>query len=129
MKKPKILQLIGEFTSGGAETVVINLINRLKKDNWDVIVSARKDGPLSVKIIDKKDIYIIDKNRTIDIKYIFKVASLIREHNIELIHTHLFGNDFCGFLAAKYTSKKIIQTIHGMDSINSRKRILANKNK
>ena len=56
MKKPKILQLIGEFTSGGAETIVINLINRLKKDNWNVIVSARKDGPLSEQIIDKKDI-------------------------------------------------------------------------
>jgi len=116
MKKPNILHLIGEFTSGGAETIVINLINRLKKDNWNVIVSARKDGPLSEQIIDKKDIYIIDKNRTIDIKYIF---------NIELIHTHLFGNDFYGFFAAKYAGIKIIQTIHGMDSINSRKRILA----
>lgn len=125
MKKPNILQLIGEFISGGAETIVIDLINRLKKDNWDVIVSARRDGPLSARLIDKNGIYIINKRRTFDVQYLLKLISLIRYCKIELIHTHLFGNDFYGFLAARFTGAKIIQTIHGMDSINSRKRVLA----
>ena len=125
MKKPKILQLIGEFTNGGAENLVVNLTNKLRQDHWEVIISARKDGPLSSLLSNKNCIYFINKQRTIDLKYLFKLVSLIREYDIDLIHSHLFGNDLFGFIAAKYAGIKIIQTVHGMDSFNSKKRVIA----
>ena len=125
MKKLNILQLIGEFTCGGAETVVINLTNRLKKEGWNVIVSARMDGPLSAQLTDKNCVHFIGKKKALDIRYLSKLVSLIRENDIDLIHSHLFGNDLNGFIAAKYAGVKIIQTIHGMDSIASRKRVVA----
>lgn len=125
MKNPRILQLIGEFTNGGAENIVVNLSNKLRRENWEVIISARKDGPLSSLLSNKKCVYFINKQRTVDLKYLYKLVSLIREHNIDLIHSHLFGNDLFGFIAAKYAGIKIIQTIHGMDSFNSKKRVFA----
>ena len=125
MKKPKILQLIGEFTNGGAENLVVNLTNKLRQDDWEVIISARKDGPLSSRLSNRNCIYFINKERAIDLNYLFKLVSLIREHDIDLVHSHLFGNDLFGFIAAKYAGIKIIQTVHGMDSFNSRKRVFA----
>lgn len=126
-KKPNILQLIGEFTSGGAETLVVNLTNALKRDNWNVIVSARKDGPLSKKLTDKGCVYFIKKQETMDLKYVFRLVSLIKKHKIDLIHSHLFGNNLFGFIASRLTRTRIIQTIHGMDSLKSKKRIIAYK--
>jgi glycosyltransferase involved in cell wall biosynthesis len=119
--------LIGEFTSGGAETLVVKVTNRLIENGWNVIVSARKDGPLSEQLIDRDLLYLLPKTGTIDFGYLRALIKLIRRHDIDIVHSHLFGNDLYGFLAAKYTGKRILQTIHGMDSISSKKKIIAYK--
>jgi glycosyltransferase involved in cell wall biosynthesis len=125
LRKPTVLQLIGELTCGGAETIVVKLTNALRKENWEIIVSARKDGPMSEYLDSKSDVVFLNKKVTIDFKYIRDLVLLIKSKKIDVIHSHLFGNDLYGFVAAKITHRPIIQTIHGMDSIRSKKRILA----
>ena len=118
----QILQLIGEFTSGGAEAVAINLANHIDKNTFSMIMHARYDGPLAANLAPEVTKKIIKKNRTLDVLYLKKLVTLIKKHNVAIIHSHLFGNNLYGFFAAKLTGKKIIQTIHGIDCIASMKR-------
>jgi glycosyltransferase involved in cell wall biosynthesis len=124
-RKINILQLIGSFTSGGAENMVVNLVNGLAEDTFNVILSARAAGPAARGLINGNKVVIIEKNSTVDISYLLKLIRLIKKYRIDIIHSHMFGANMYGFLAAKLSGAKIIQTVHGMDCLNSKKRMIA----
>ena len=120
---PTPLLLIGEFTSGGAETLVTALANRLSFEGWRVHLSARKDGPVSLLLRDPTALTIVPKRGTVDPGHIRGLVTLIRRQRIDLVHAHLFGANFYGFLAARAAGARIIQTIHGMSCFDSPRRL------
>lgn len=120
-----MLQLIGEFTIGGAENMVVSLSNALDESQFGVFLSVRKDGPVSLKLKNRDQSYVIEKNKVFDLIHLYKLINFIRKHNINIIHAHLFGTNLYGFIAAKLTGVKIIQTIHGEWDFASSKRRLA----
>ena len=122
---PNVLLLIGEFTSGGAEALVATLANRLSLDRWKVRLSARRDGPVSRRLGDPSGLTIVPKRWTVDPVHLLGLIRLIRGQGIDLVHAHLFGTNVYGFLAALAAGARIIQTVHGMSCLGSRKRIAA----
>jgi len=125
LQKINVLQLIGEFTIGGAENMVVSLSNALDESQFGVFLSVRKDGPVSLKLKNRDQSYVIEKNKVFDLIHLYKLINFIRKHNINIIHAHLFGTNLYGFIAAKLTGVKIIQTIHGEWDFASSKRRLA----
>lgn len=124
--RPRVLQLIGGFTSGGAEIVLVNLVNALTEDGeFEVVVSAREGGPLTQLISPTVPVTLIPKRRTVDLRYLVRLVSLLRKERIQLVHSHMFGNNLYGFLAASIAEIPIVQTLHGMDELRSSLRILA----
>jgi glycosyltransferase involved in cell wall biosynthesis len=118
----RILQLIGDLEPGGAENLVVNLSKSLKSFNIDVSICSREGGSLLQKL-DGVPTHILLKNKLFDWKYLLALSKLIRSNKIDIVHTHLFGNNFYGFLAAIITKRKVILTIHGEDCLKSKKRI------
>lgn len=96
-----ILLMIGEFTTGGAESVVINLTNHLDKRIFNVAVHARTDGPLSTDLNPEVKKIIIRKSKVTDMSYLKELIQVIKENKVDTINAHLFENNFYGFLAAK----------------------------
>jgi glycosyltransferase involved in cell wall biosynthesis len=123
-ERPKVLTLLGEFTSGGAETISIRLGNKLVSEGWDLLWCARKGGPLQRLVNDPQRIRIVGKQGTVDLRYLWNLIRLIKREEIDVVHTHLFGNDLFGAIAARLTNRPAIHTIHGMDSFQSSKRVL-----
>jgi len=125
-EKVNILFLIGELgRGGGAEIMVINLANSLNKEKYNVHFCARADGSQGENLVSNARISVISKSGTLDIRYLRRVISQIHEWDIDLIHSHLFGNDLYGFLAGMATGKKVVQTIHGREFARSMRRVMA----
>ncbi len=66
MAKLNILQMIGEFTSGGAETMVVTLAGALESNLIKVTVTARQDGPVSGSLPESSVPVIIPKKKVFD---------------------------------------------------------------
>lgn len=123
MVNPRVLQLIGNLNPAGAENVVVNLANGLKTAGFDVLVLSREGGSL-VQKLNGVITRIIPKEKTIDLRYVVTLSKFISKNKIDIIHTHMFGNNFYGFCAALLTRRKVIFTIHGEDCFRSRKRLV-----
>lgn len=125
LKKIHVLQVIGEFTSGGAESVVVNLAKSLDPARVQLSFTARRNGPISQGLPSGSNLVIIPKKNGFDIQHLASLVRFIRRANVDIVHTHLFGPNLFGFFAAKLSERKIIQTIHGRDCLATRKRVWA----
>ena len=117
----KILQIITLSELGGAQTVVVNLANKLIDEGHEVIVAAGEgDGKMwdllhpSVKkercenlkrAISPKDEFLT----------IIKFKQLYKKYRPDIIHLHSSKAGMLGRIA--FPTKKIIYTVHGFDSI------------
>jgi len=119
----RILQLIGDLNPGGAERLVVSLARALKDNKYHVVICSREMGSLMQNIKDISTV-VLPKRKLIDPKYILSLCRSVREQRINLIHSHLFGNDLYGFWVSVLTGKKAILTIHGEDSFRSKRRRL-----
>jgi L-malate glycosyltransferase len=119
-----VLHLIGEFEAGGAEIVVLNLSNALHTRGYRVHVCARTSGSL-IGRLQGPSFQTIPKTSTLDWSHLRGLCKLVRELDVDIIHSHLFGSDMYGAPAAALTGRAHICTIHGGDSLRSAKRRLA----
>lgn len=94
MKKIKILYTINYITNGGPSRVLINTINNLDKDNYEVIVLTlidQNDQDI-INELKAKRIKVIEYKMTKSIKSLFKLYRIIRKKiidiNADIIHTH-----------------------------------------
>lgn len=116
----KILQVITLSELGGAQSVVINLANKLS-ENHDVIVAAGEgDGKMynllktNIKIVKCKHL-----KRALsplnDLCTFFYFRKLYRKYKPDIIHLHSSKAGMLGRVA--FPKNKIIYTVHGFDSI------------
>jgi L-malate glycosyltransferase len=119
-----VLQLIGTFDASGAETVVLNLANALHDRRRAVHICTRTGGPL-IPYLRGVTLHTIPKNALFDWRYLGRLCELVQTLDVDVIHSHLFGNDLYGALVAARTGCAHICTIHGADSLRSAKRRLA----
>jgi|SRR3989338_1452003 len=116
--------MIGNLHLGGAETVVKDLSQELRKRGVDVYICSREGGRFEKELREVPCEIISKKDKNI-FHYIRALMKLVKREKINIIHSHLFVNNFYGFITAKLTRCKIIMTIHGMDCLRSRKRRFA----
>lgn len=119
----RILQLIGGLDASGAETVVVNLSNGLIDAGHSVVVCARMTGVLADRL--RAPLEVLRKRGTLDWQYVRALCSLIRRHDVDVVHSHLFGNDLYAWPAATLTRRGLVITIHGADAIRTAKRRFA----
>lgn len=120
----KVLQLLGSFTRGGAELQALTLANCLEGPACHFTLCAREDGPTRARVGGAETV-VVPKGGTLDPAHLSALVRVIRRNRVQLIHSHLFGNDLYGFLASCLTGCQIIHTIHGWDSFRSCRRRVA----
>lgn len=113
----RILELITPSHIGGAEMYVARLVRELRKAGDEVTVFSPTGRPFTKYLHDHElDPVSWKTSGKVDPVSVFRLVRLIRERNIELIHTHLTSATFIGALAARAAGIPCVATLHGFTS-------------
>jgi glycosyltransferase involved in cell wall biosynthesis len=116
LERIRVLHVIGGGELGGAEMHILNLLTHLDRERFEVrlcclfpepfVQVARANGITTDAIVmrHKLNIGIVDK-----------LTELIRERQIDIVHTHGVRANLIGRLAAKFAGlKHIVTTVHSV---------------
>lgn len=126
-QKINVLQFICPAGFYGAERWVLALAN-----NSDESL-VRQDLAVTIEVNQKEleitkygslfsgNVHQIKTKGPFDLRAISKLCRIIRDRNINIIHTHGYKSDIIGVMAAKLMGIKSISTPHGFGDVKSRK--------
>lgn len=115
MKRINLLHLITGLEPAGAENLLVDIVRRLDKKRFRVVVGyiygqgtlAAEIRGTGVKVID------LSRNEKIDPFLMIRLFLLIRKERIRIVHTHLVHASIVGRIAAKLAGVgRIITTRH-----------------
>ncbi|HEX7361426.1 MAG TPA: GT4 family glycosyltransferase PelF [Bryobacteraceae bacterium] len=89
MERTGIMHVIDGLGSGGAERMVVNLVNALPRDRFrPLLCTSRFDGPLAANL--KPDVVWLRLNRRhrVDVSAILRLSRFITEHEVRIVHAH-----------------------------------------
>ena len=115
-RKIRILQITHDLQVGGLQQVVVNICRTIDRDKFEVVVLCLRELGELVTDVEKLGIEVIqlpkDEGKT-DYFSFLKVATIIKNKKIDVIHTHNTQPFFDGTLAAiKAGVRTLIHTDH-----------------
>lgn len=118
-----ILHTIDTLGPGGAETVFLELVTRLPKENYRPVVVIKDKGwlyeQLSIRGIVPN---MLAASGSFDWRYLLKLIKLIRREKVDIIQSHLLGSNVYTCLAGLLTRTPVIATFHGAVDIGENER-------
>ncbi|VAX34860.1 hypothetical protein MNBD_UNCLBAC01-1102 [hydrothermal vent metagenome] len=114
----KILQVVLSLKCGGLEKLVIHLSEKLKeRGHYVEIVCLGQKGELGEEA-ERKGIFVtsLNKNDGVDLKLLWRLKKIIKEKEIDLLHTHNMSPLIYGSLVARWVGIKMVNTRHGRAS-------------
>ncbi len=114
MRKFTILHTIETAGPGGAETVVLNLASQLDRSRFRSVVLLTREDWLSQRLRERDvPTFFVDSRAWYDLRLPLGMARLIRKEKVDLIHSHLPGQNFYSCVVGRLTGCKTIATYHG----------------
>lgn len=114
------MHVITRSDLGGAQSVLINIVNSLCRENEVIVIAGEGDGKMW-ELLDKRirriNVPALKRNISIinDIKVLFSFLSIYKRYEPDVIHLHSSKVGLLGRLA--FPKGKVIYTVHGFDSI------------
>ena len=110
--KPTVLHMIDTLGRGGAETLLVNVVNSLNKDFDNILLYFSAPHDLKAEITGAK---IICLEIPVSVKNIFRlkkeVQKVIEENRVVVVHSHSYWSNFIARLA--YTENvRFVQSYH-----------------
>lgn len=121
-KSTNVLQFICPTGFYGAERWILALAKNLDEANirCDLAVTIEPDNQdLEISKHYKtlgKEVHEIPMSGRFDLSVITKLCRLIKEKNIDIIHTHGYKSDILGLIAARLAGIKALSTPHGFEN-------------
>jgi glycosyltransferase involved in cell wall biosynthesis len=113
-KRIKILHIIESSGPGGAETVLLNIVNNLDKNTYHSIVVLLRIGWLYQKLKEGGiPTILLSSVRSYDLGFLFRLWLNIKKHGVDLIHSHLPDVNLYSCLAGFTAGVPIVTTYHG----------------
>ena len=112
--KIKILHTIDTTGPGGAETVFVNLVNRLDPQRFVSFAVIRGPGWVC-DTLRKNGIepLFVQSKGGFNFCYLKKLVRIIREQRIDIIQSHLLGSNLYSCMAGLICGIPVISTFHG----------------
>ncbi|MDD4899720.1 MAG: glycosyltransferase [Candidatus Omnitrophica bacterium] len=109
-KRINILYVIWSLGLGGAERALIELVKGLDKAKFTPIVCCLNDKGVFAQELEENGIKVIalNKKRGIDFSVIGKISSIIKKNRIDIVHTHMWGGNLWGRIAAKLSRVPVV---------------------
>lgn len=116
----KILQIITLSELGGAQSVVVNLANKLCEEHEVIVAAGEGDGKMYSLLNPRIKIERLPRlQRALSLKNdflsIFDMCKLYRRYEPDIIHLHSSKAGMLGRIA--FPTSKVVYTVHGFDSI------------
>ncbi len=105
-----ILYLVNGFGIGGAEKALLELVKRIDKKKYRVLVATvGQSGPLEKEFTKYSEAcYIFKKKFSFDTSLIKKIAKILINEKVDILQTTLFYADAIGIFAAKIAKTPIV---------------------
>lgn len=116
--RKNILFMVWSLGLGGAERVIIDLACGLDRTKFKPMICCLDDrGDFAVEL-EAEGIVVnaMHKRRGIDLMLIPRLVKLIKDENIHLVNTHLWGANCWGRVAAWLTGIPAVVTEHSVDT-------------
>ena len=106
----RILQVCSARTLGGGERHVAELANALAKRGHEVYLALAPRSPLAEKLLDvpQQNIFTVRMRNALDVWSALRLARLVREHRIEVVHAHLARDYPLASLAVRRYAQLVI---------------------
>jgi glycosyltransferase involved in cell wall biosynthesis len=115
----RVAQVIWSLGLGGAEQVVIRLAQGVDRRRFEpVIVCLDRPGPFAAQAEDGGvEVLALDKRGPLDLRAVVRLARLLRARRVDVVHTHLWGANLWGRLAARAARVPVVvATEHNVDT-------------
>ena len=116
----RVLHLIDTGGPGGAETVFIQLAQRLRGGGLEPITVVPREDWLSAGLRSRGlEPVILNSRGSFNRPYIKALMRLVRERDVRLIHTHLLGSAVYGALVGLLTRTPVVAVMHGPTDVRA----------
>ena len=121
MRKIRILRIVSNLGVGGVQKRMVSLLPKLNKERYNIVVCSFKSGELQHCLEQSGiSVRIIKRRFKFDPICIYRLYSIIKKENIDIVHTHCHKPNTTGRFAAKLASVPvIIANEHNVDSWKS----------
>jgi glycosyltransferase involved in cell wall biosynthesis len=118
-----ILHVIDTTGPGGAETVFIQLADKLRQRGFRCIVAIRGPGWVCEQLVAHGFTpYIIPAKGSFNWRFLRELLRLIRRERVDVIQSHLLGSNVYCAMAGLIARKPVIATFHGMVDVGPNER-------
>ncbi|MDB4223186.1 glycosyltransferase [Granulosicoccus sp.] len=120
-KRPRVLHFICSTGFYGAEKWVLALANNIERDEIDSeLVVTREPENQDLQLTKAvKDLQLpaheLPMSGRFDLRVVRLLVKLIRDRNIDILHSHGYKSDIIGIIASKIAKVKSISTPHGFE--------------
>ena len=118
LRPQRVLYLIWSLEIGGAERVVSLLAQHINRSHYEPMVDCLNSPGQLAAGLKAKGIPVIPlyKRGPVDFAFLLRLIRVIRKERIDLIHTHLWGANLWGRVAAWWTKTPVVCTEHSTDA-------------
>jgi len=110
----RVLLFIESGGPGGAESVVLRLAGALLERGFDASVMTARTGWLTDTLLERGVPHIqIDDGGRFSVGFPLRVARVLRERRIDVLHSHLLDSHFYAALGARLAGVRHVATEHG----------------
>lgn len=112
--------MVSSLDAGGAERVVVDLVNHLPPGIEPSVCCLERSGPMAAYL--RPDVPVHEMHRRPGLRpgLVLRVARLIRSQRAAIVHTHNTAPGLYGALAGFLTRTPVLQTKHGMNLVSRR---------
>jgi glycosyltransferase involved in cell wall biosynthesis len=120
-----ILHVIDTTGPGGAETVFIDLADKLRDQGYRSIALIRGKGWVYEELKRRNiDTHIIECKGSFNVGFLRKLVTLIKIEKVEIIQSHLLGSNIYCAMAGVLSRKPVFATFHGAVDVAKQERFL-----
>ncbi len=121
----KILHLIDTAGPGGAETVFLNLVCRMKRAGHECLAVLPREDWLSDRLQEEGVEYLVLPSKgSLRFDLVWALRRLIKDRKIDLVHAHLLGSATYAGLATLFTDVPVVATFHGPTDLKDARRFI-----
>ena len=116
----KILQICSARQLGGGEKHLADLANGLARRGHEVYAAVAPWSPLVAELssLPKQNIVELPMRNSLNVASALKLARLVRQHEIEIIHAHVARDYPLAALAARRAGARLVLTRHVLFPLN-----------
>lgn len=123
-----ILFLIDTAGPGGAETLFVELTKYFNHTDYNALAVIHQSGWIENQLLENHINFIIIQGKgSFNFKLLYQLVRIIKKHEIDIIHAHLFGSNIYASLAGILTNTPVVSTFHGLVDISITERLLKQK--